>query len=382
MSKRSVSRCGAGAAVAMLLAGGTATTQGAGYGIVELDAAGLGRAFAGQAAVPEAASLSFNPAAVPTATTVSGSLHYLSNDLSPEDAGVSAVIPALYGSYHGFGAGVYAPFGLSTDYPDGWVGRYSALHSKIESARVHVTGAYSVTDTLRLGAGVFLQRMSAKLTSAYPLGYADADADAEISVDGDDNGVGFSLGALWQPRDALVLGLSYSSHVHHELKGRADLPTSTANTSVSMTTPESVTTGLSWEVKPDLRILGGVTWTRWSRLQDLDIRLSNGLTLSEEHAWRDTWRLSLGAEHDRGSWTFRGGVAWDQSPIRDDAHRYPRLPDTDRTWLSVGVGYRRDDWHFDVGYAHIFFGDRDGEHPPIRYSSSTDILGVGLTKTW
>jgi len=201
--------------------------------------------------------------------------------------------------------------------------------------------------------------MHAKLTSAYPLGFADA----EISVDGSDNGLGFSLGALWQPRETLNLGLFYSSHVHHKLRGRADLPTSTSNTDVAMTTPESVTAGLSWAVKPNLRALSGVTWTRWSRLQDLDSELSNGLTMAEEHDWCDTWRLSLGAEYDRGSWIFRGGLAWDQSPIRDDAHRYPRLPDTDRTWLALGIGYRRNGWQVDLGYAHLFFGD-NGSGPP------------------
>ena len=130
------------------------------------------------------------------------------------------------------------------------------------------------------------------------------------------------------------------------------------------------------------RLLAGAEWTRWSRLQSLDIDLSNGLTLSEDHAWRDTWRLSLGTEHRRGPWTWRAGLAWDQSPVPDKAHRYPRLPDVDRTWLAVGVGYAAGPWTLSAGYAHLFMADRSGVHPPLAYRSATDLLSVGVTRSW
>ena len=38
------------------------------------------------------------------------------------------------------------------------------------------------------------------------------------------------------------------------------------------------------------------------------------------------------------AWKFRGGLAWDQSPV-NDTDRTPRLPDADRFWLSVGAQY-------------------------------------------
>ena len=117
-------------------------------------------------------------------------------------------------------------------------------------------------------------------------------------------------------------------------------------------------------------------------LESLDIGLSNGLTLSEEHHWRDTWRLSLGGEHQRDPWTLRAGLAWDQSPIRDNARRYPRQPDSDRTWLALGLGYHAGPWQLDAGFAHLIFAERDGQHPALSYSSHTNILALETTRTW
>jgi long-chain fatty acid transport protein len=360
----------------LALSGGSAS--GSGFAVVERDAAGLGRAYAGQAAVVAAGSLSVNPAALPERATLSGSMHGLRNRLAP-DGGVDALIPALYGTYRGFGVGLYAPFGLSTDYSSDWSGRYAALFSEIRAARIQIAGGVQASESLRVGAGVFLQHLSAELSQAYPLG---GSVDSRIRVDGEDTAPGWSIGALWQPRADLSLGLAFTSPVAHTLRGRAELPGGGASTRVALTTPETLSAGLGWQARPGWRLLGGATWTRWSRLQSLDIRLSDGAVLSEAHAWRDTWRVGLGGEYARGPWTLRLGTAWDQSPVPDAAHRYPRLPDSDRTWGSLGLGYRRGDWQWDLGYAHLRFADRRGEHPALDYRSSTDIVALGITRSW
>ena len=36
---------------------------------------------------------------------------------------------------------------------------------------------------------------------------------------------------------------------------------------------------------------------------------------------------------------LRGGIAYDQSPV-SDAYRTARIPDADRTWLTVGATYQ------------------------------------------
>ncbi len=354
------------------------TAQGSGYALVERDAAGLGRAYAGQAAVVGPAAVAFNPAALPTTTALSVNFAQIWNHLEPQDAGTVATVPALYGVSHGLGLGLYGAYGLATDYPAQWAGRYAALHSEIDAARVHLAGAYSVTPTLRLGAGLFLQQFSATLSQALPT----RTGDRLLQVDGDDTGFGWSLGVLWTPRTDLALGLAYTAAVAHQLTGTATTPSGVLPARVAITTPETVRTGVRWTLTPHATLLTGATWTRWSRLQSLDIHLANGLSLREEHAWRDTWRFDLGGEYQTGPWTLRLGTAWDQSPVPDAAHRTPRLPDSDRTWLAAGIGYRTGPWSISLGYAHLWFAGGHGVYPPIDYRASSDILALGLERIW
>ncbi len=61
-----------------------------------------------------------------------------------------------YGMDNGFavGLGVFAPFGLGTEWPSGWSGRYAAGKADIEAVMVNPTVAYRVNDWLMLGAGL------------------------------------------------------------------------------------------------------------------------------------------------------------------------------------------------------------------------------------
>jgi long-chain fatty acid transport protein len=315
---------------------------------------------------------------LPTTTAISVNLAEIWSHLEPEDAGSPATMPAVYGTTHNIGLGAYGAFGLATDYPEDWAGRYNALHSEISAARVQLAGAYSLAPSLRLGAGLFLQRFEATLSQAVPTPVGDR----LLRIEGDDTGLGWMLGLLWDPSPSVTLGLAYASAVDHSLRGHATTPLGEVSASVPLTTPEVVRSGLSWGLWPDLTLLAGATWTRWSRLQSLDIALGNGATLTEEHRWRDTWRLDLGGEYQRGPWTVRLGTAWDQSPISGAAYRTARLPDSDRTWLAAGLSHQRGPWTLSASYAHLWFAGGRGEHPPIDYSASSDILAVGVERAW
>ena len=75
--------------------------------------------------------------------------------------------------------------------------------------------------------------------------------------------------------------------------------------------------------------------------------------------FKDTWRYSVGANYRYDEKiVLRAGVAFDQSPV-NNVDRWPRLPDSDRTWLAVGGRYKYSSaLNFDVGAAYIFVKDR------------------------
>ena len=72
--------------------------------------------------------------------------------------------------------------------------------------------------------------------------------------------------------------------------------------------------------------------------------------------WEDTCRVSFGVHYYLDDdITLRLGVAYDESPIVSRQYRTPRIPDSDRIWLSCGLGYKFGNFNVDIAYAFIFF---------------------------
>ena len=56
------------------------------------------------------------------------------------------------------------PFGLTTEYDDGWIGRYQALKSQIKTINVNPAISWKATPTFAVGVGVNYQYLDATLT--------------------------------------------------------------------------------------------------------------------------------------------------------------------------------------------------------------------------
>jgi len=142
-----------------------------------------------------------------------------------------------------------------------------------------------------------------------------------------------------------------------------------------------------WDLMADLQ------YTGWSSIQELKIVRSTGVVLqTTPENFRDTWRFAVGANYRYSDkWIFRGGLAYDQSPVRD-AQRTPRLPDNDRTWLAIGTQYKfSPSIALDVAWAYIFVrnpsmnqnaGNTDANGLISgSYRSNVNIVGLQLTYT-
>ena len=101
-------------------------------------------------------------------------------------------------------------------------------------------------------------------------------------------------------------------------------------------------------------------------------------------------RYGLGVEYKANDrWSWRAGVAYDETPIPNAQRRTPRIPDSDRTWLALGGSYHySDNIILDAAYTHIFMKDSSIEDTFTsgtqtyelsgKYKSSVDIVGVQL----
>lgn len=388
----------------------------AGFAIKEQSASAQGTAFAGATATAgDPSYMFFNPASLAyqpgnqavavgngilatarlgtgNGSTINGSR--LSGENEIDDVAENAVVPAIYGSFSiapdwTAGIGITAPFGLVTDYSDGWLGRYHAQRSDLKTLNFNPTLAWQPKPWLSLGFGAVAQYASAELTSAVDFGTIGAvagipgavpgTADGKAQITGDDWGVGFTAGMLVEPGlPGLRLGVAYRSEVRHNLQGDADFrldragigSTISAATgtfvdtggSAALTTPASLSVGFSQQIGDRWTVMGDVSWTQWSSFEELVIEFDNPNQPSSltEEKWNDTFFFSLGATYRfDDKWTFRGGIAYDQSPVTDK-YRTPRIPDSDRYWVSVGLAYSPSPWlTFDAALTHIFLDDAD-----------------------
>lgn len=455
-----------GVVLASLL-GAVSSAQAAGFALIEQSASGMGNAFAGMSARSDDPSTQyFNPATMafmtkgmqftigghivaPNASLGSESAHNVTTGfgnatVSGNDggnAGELAFVPNLYFKMDlnddvALGLGVSVPFGLSTEYKDGWVGRYHALESKVETININPAVAWKVNEKFSVGGGISVQYVKAKLTNAIDssstcLGFAarglvagascatnglltpgNAATDSYVKLEGDDISLGFNLGAVFKPNEQTTLGLAYRSMIEQNLDGKAKFKKSAglnavlsgsanplvnrqlANTDIQaqVDLPENVSLSGAFQATPDLELLADVTWTNWSRFKELRINFDNpvqadGVTTEN---WDDNWRYSVGANYKWNSnLTLRGGVAYDETVVSDKQHRTPRIPDQNRTWLAFGASWAMSPVNtLDVGYAHLFIKDVKLDNTTEssikhnlrgEYDSSVDILSVQLT---
>ncbi|WP_280955013.1 OmpP1/FadL family transporter [Paludibacterium denitrificans] len=254
------------------------------------------------------------------------------------------------------------------------------MKAKLQKA-VDVPGGVSYL--LAHGAG------SSLLTSYYGLGGTQAPAavqsallgakDGQAKLDADDWGYGFNLGYMYQLNDATRFGLAYRSSVRHRPEGNANWSFNvtsdpilnqiiassagkkTSAASVDVETPESVSGNFYHDLNDKWAVMGDLTWTRHSRMDSIDIKFHNvnpaeGDLIIKQN-WKDTFKLSLGANYKYSeNLLLRGGVAYDQSPVKNDNLRHPALPDSDRYWFSVGANYKLNKQSsIDLAYSYVFF---------------------------
>lgn len=212
------------------------------------------------------------------------------------DPALTGIVPNLYYQmqvvpHWRVGLGLNAPFGLRTDYPESWKGRYQAVKSDLKTINLDPSVAFAATDRLSVGIGLDIQYAEATLTNAIdnsavclglfgpgacaPAGPATPGTpatDGFVRVSGDDWALSYNLGVLYAPTPGTRFGLSDRSKVHHTLTGTARFSNMPAlftdrglfvdtGASAEITPSETVSGAVYHEIDRRLAVMGGFTWT-------------------------------------------------------------------------------------------------------------------------
>lgn len=306
-----------------------------GYQIFERNAQGLGRAFAGEAAIAtDASTIGSNPAGMSrlrrpsfslAASTVDANLHVdvknagvqipalaaagipsltasgdqSSNNVAPE----FPLIPAAYATVplnerSVVGLGVFSNFSSRTDYDPGFIGSLLAEKSEVTTINVNPSISYEISPKIALGFGfnaVYAQaRLSAANPAVGPLRVNGANllnpSNGQVivgptgatlgssEIEGDDWGYGWNAGVLLEPTAGTRIGLAYRSSIQAKLEGDAtfsDVPRVDAFSDFAAYAPLTLPAIASLSVSQDLGygigVSADVTQTRWSSFDDLTI---------------------------------------------------------------------------------------------------------------
>jgi long-chain fatty acid transport protein len=415
--------------VALALVASRSEAQG--FGVYEHDACMMGRAGTGVAAPCNVATAIFaNPAGMvdPGASrwTISAGVTMIKPGFTFQDSvsglttdAVENTIPVpnfyvtrqLGGPWPmAVGLGVFAPYGLRSEWPTDFEGRFLAYVSDLKGIYVQPTFAIRPRPWVSIGAGfdyvisqvelrqrVDLATQVASGTTTFaqlgiPLGTDFADAE----LTGDAKSGGFHVGLLVKPTDRISLGIRWLTRTTADIQGDAvftqigtgiilppgnpiapggaSVPLDSVvvtqfrtgaltaqHASVRIPYPEQIVFGVRVQASDKLNLLFDYQWTKWSSFAVLPLVFQKLGARTQYEDYNNTVGLRFGADYALSpSLTLRGGVLYHEAAAPDQTVT-PLLPEAERAEGTLGatirIGGRA---RLDLAYQHIWQADRRG----------------------
>jgi long-chain fatty acid transport protein len=405
-------------ALALTVAWGwPAVSQGAGFAMVQQGTAAMaqGNAFVAEADDPSA--IYYNPAGL---NQLKRPQAYLGTVLNLPDRefhgsnGTFAVTrPRFYetGSIYlvypanehvALGLGYFTPFGLGTDWPASWAGRYITTYSRLKTYNLNPVISLKLIKNFTIAGGADFLWSDVRLRRNLPFSQT---IDAKSDLSGSGRGIGVNFGALYEPLEGVKIGVSYRSQifVHHDgtlqlsIPGKVFFPRN-IDGSANLTFPPSLTFGACVNRFKPFTFDVDATWTGWSTYSNLVLMLDKFIPVSGYPAgsilykknWHDAWALRFGANwqvNDRLK--VRAGYTFDMTPVPSSTFE-PQVPDSNRHIFALGGDLKYKRLTLGIAYNLILNDPRHKDNSftvngiPLpyaaqasgRYNSVTHSLGL------
>ncbi|MDA7880690.1 outer membrane protein transport protein [Akkermansiaceae bacterium] len=383
----------------------------AGYQLSERSASGLGRAFSGESAIGDDASiLGSNPAGMSLLDDHSfafGSTLILpsvdTSGITPfgpvEDRDViaDALVPYLFYSQKindrlSVGFGSYTTYGLESEYSQPFANSAVVEFSTLRSVNLNPAFSYRLSPQWTIGAGFNALFADGEITSRRP-----GVGTQLFQLAGDDWGYGYNLGLLYEHAAGTRIGIHFRSAVELSLEGEAEIsagfgafPPGSYDAGLEIELPDSLEISAYHELNERWAIHADVLWTNWSKFEEFNPKVNPLIDdfYATKENWHNTLRISVGTTYQyNDALTLRAGLAYDESPV-DTRYRTLRIPDADRFWASFGVSYKlSESYQLDFGYTHLFSSSVDINRKPNgnedtfqgAVNGDADLLSLGVS---
>ncbi|OOF09841.1 long-chain fatty acid transporter [Salinivibrio sp. MA427] len=393
----------------------------AGFQVSETSVSGLGRAFAGEAAIADNAAVGARNAAALTrfnTTAFSGGLSIIDPDvhadvtessspgyaqgataLDAKDIAPTEFVPNIHiiqpiDDKLAVGFSAFSNFGLSTDYPKDFYAGSVAGSTELVTMNFNPNIAYQLNDQWSIGAGISavyadaeLKRQAGPLFVAIPA--LDTASDQTAKLTGDGWGFGWNIGTLWELDENNRFGLTYRSQTDVTLDGKftdgtgakTGTPGSTVDGELELNLPEIIEFSGFHQLNQQIAVHYSAMYTGWDSFKELKATgsgcsVTGGECFKKDEGWDNSWRYALGATYTMGDhWAFRAGYAYDESPVSAEK-RTLSIPDSDRQWWSLGATYTaNENLSIDAGFAFLDGDQVDGSEKLTDSSAIEGSLG-------
>lgn len=291
------------------------------------------------------------------------------------------------------GIGITVPFGLSTDWPKDWEGRYVATFSEISFLQINPNVAWSPSDNIHLAAGISAVR--AGVTLKRRLESPPPAPDGDLKMDADSYGFGYNLAMLTRLPFDFQAGISFRSPIRIRFDGDADFsfpdPSMNFSTGADSTLrlPPTVVVGMANQTLSETTIEVDVQWTGWSTIRALKIDFDSPAVPDSDipKDWKNSMTYKFGVEHRFDPFAVRAGYSLDITPVPSKTLD-PTLPDSTRDSFSTGASVAFGKARIDFAYVLVLFRDRNADTQlptggtPFdqngTYSATVHDIGVSL----
>lgn len=370
--------------VSLSVLAATGAANAAAFQLAEVSTSGLGLAYAGNAAVADNASVvATNPALMTKfkraeisagGVLVNGNVNitggsFLGQDVKANDIVPTAIIPNLYivapiNEHFSVGGGVNVNYGLKSEFDKKYNAGVFAGKTELSAVNYNLSGSYNIGYGFSAGLGLNAVHAKAELERHFGITMPTAPQGVTAHLKGETWGFGWNAGLTYDFNENNRIGVAYHSPVNLKFKGKYfDQRPVAVDGQAGATVDGKLNLELPafWEVSTyhkltdKLAVQFSYKRTDWSSFKKLEaVQPSNGRTLlDKEENFSDNSRVALGVSYDvLDSLTLRAGIAFDESASVETPSI--SIPDTDRTWYSLGATYHvTPNLSVDVAYAHL-----------------------------
>ena len=266
------------------------------------------------------------------------------------------LLPQLYyalapaGAKWALGLGVYAPFGLSTDWNNSdkpFTDDLFPFATKNEETytTINPVFAWRLTDTLSIGGGITFNYLKVDLRRGLYFSGIAPYGSYRFNASGSDTG--YNLGVRWQPSPQHAFGLSYQARTNFGVSGTSALNPLIVGEAAraDFAFPEVVIAGYSYRPTPRWNLEANIDWTDWTCLKTVVVSKASG-PVSLPFNWQASCFYELGVtRYLQDGWQVSAGYTLSENSV-PDATWNPAVPDATRHFLCAGVGYAQGPLRF------------------------------------